>query len=164
VDPRSKQPRQRLIHHGLWHQALRDGIGIGLGRNHWTLSKIGAVRIHTVLQRYSHRLGQALGEVMTFINIPDSGAIGCDIAFEIPGAPQQVVQQKITRTGGLAIHPVVGAHQRAGLAFHNRGPEGRRISVNLVVLADGDIHRMAGRLRPGMHGIVFWRGNGAGMC
>ena len=98
---------------------------------------------------------------MAVEDVDDRAAVGHHVALEAPLAAQLILEQELVGAGGLAVDAVVGAHHRVGLGLGDRGAEGGQIGVELVVLADVDVGRVARRLGAAVHGVVLGRGDDA---
>ena len=60
----------------------------------------------------------------------------------------------------MPVDAVVGAHNRASLAFRDGGTERWKVSIQLIVLADFHVGGVARGLRPAVDGVVLGRRNG----
>ena len=103
-----------------------------------------------------------LGAIMVTLEyVVDRTAVGDDVAGEMPRAAKRVLEQELVGAGRLAIHGIVGAHDRPGMAFRYGRAESRKIGVLHVMLADVDVGDVTRRLRPAVDREMFRRGDRA---
>ena len=96
---------------------------------------------------------------MPLENVYDGVAIGNDIALKVPGAAELILKQKCVRAGGLAVDPVVSAHNRFCLAFGDGRAKCGQVGIFHVVLRYLHIDAVTTWLRSAMHGEMFRRGD-----
>src|SRR6185295_17855515 len=71
-------------------------------------------------------------DLVALVDVVEGPAVGYDVAAEAPILPQDVLEQPRARRGRSAVHPVVGAHDRADLALLDEGAEGGEIRLEEV--------------------------------
>ena len=92
--------------------------------------------------------------------VVDGIAVGEDNGFIAPLVAQDVDEQAVATTAGLALKALVGTHHLAHVSFLHQSLEGWQIRLPEVAVGRLDVHRMAQRLRTAVHGIVLSAGVG----
>ena len=157
-----EQSNQGRVDVALLQKALVVSVEVGLVvAIVFDVRVVQAFVIHAALDGQGGSFRLRLGEVVIAKDVDDGGAVRDHVALEIPFAPQLVLEQKLVDARGLSVDAVVGAHDRASLAFGDRGPKSGQIGVQFVVLADFDVGGVARRLGPAVDGVVLGRGNSA---
>jgi hypothetical protein len=98
---------------------------------------------------------------MPFEYVVHRAAVRDDIAAELPGAAQHVLQQEPIGASRLAVHRIIGAHDRARMAFGHGRPERGQIGILHVMLTDVDVGEVPCRFGATVHGIMLRRRNRA---
>src|ERR1035437_7755266 len=93
-------------------------------------------------------------------HVGDGGAIGDDVAREMPVSPEPLLQQHVACTGRGSIYRVVSAHNTASLGVDDEFPEGWQIGVFKIVWREDGVERVAFGLRAAVNGKMFGRGDG----
>ena len=74
--------------------------------------------------------------MVALINIDDGAAVGNDVSLEAPLAAKLILKKELARAGGLTVDAVEGAHHGAGFGLSHGRAESRKVSVELIMLAD----------------------------
>jgi len=108
------------------------------------------------------RSGRCVGKVRRVVvadkDIGDGRAVADHL---VPGVAQMLLQQHGIGAGRSAIDGVISTHHRLCVRLSYRGAEDRQVSILEVVRGDIDVGTMARRLRAGVDGVVFERGDHA---
>ena len=114
-----------------------------------------------------HGVGCGVGHIGRVVvageNIGNGGAVGDDVAVEVPGVAQMIAQQHGVGARRSAVDRVVGAHRGLRVRLGNGGAEGGQIGVFEIVCGDVDVGLVAGELGAGVNGVVLGRGHHARM-
>ena len=70
-----------------------------------------------------------------------------------------LLEQHVVGAGGLAVDPVVGAHDRGGMALDDRGAEGGQVGVLDIVGGDEDVGFVAGAFGAAVDGEMLRGGD-----
>ncbi len=138
----NQSSRQCLLVAVAQSRRIAEGIAVALivgTRFHRRRDRRGAVR----------RIFMAIGDIL------DGIAVGNNVALKAPGSAQMIFQQQIVGAGWLAIDAVIRAHDRSGLRFDDRRPEGRQIGIFQVMGRYEYVGDVAGRFRPRVNGKVL---------
>ena len=90
-------------------------------------------------------------------NIANRVAVRDYVSLKMPSPAQRMLQKELICAGGLTVDGVVGAHDRIGMAFNDRGAECGSVRVQLVVLADVDVSEVTRGLRPAVNSKMLRR-------
>ena len=160
LDSRREQANQARVESALRQISLLHGVDVGLvDRLAETRGERDALVIHAAQDgdRCALRLRRTIA--MVGRDVADGIAVGDDVSLESPLAAQLILQQVLIGACRLAVDRVVGAHDRAGLAFDDGSAERGLVGIDLVVFAHVHIGEVACRLRSAVHGEVLRRGN-----
>ena len=160
---RGKQPDERGVDVAHADIAARERGFVAIAQTCLAIERrIIAFAIDTLAQ-CDRDTGCGVGrKFMVVIYVNDGVAIGHDIAGKAPCIAQIILQQHRTPAGGLAIDPVIGAHDRPGLALDDGGAEGGQVAVLQVALGCEDIVGVAAWFRPAMDGEMLGCGDDVG--
>src|SRR5579862_6556684 len=92
-------------------------------------------------------------------DLVDGIAVAHDIAVELPGTAQAMLEQKAVRACRFTIHTVVGTHDAGSLAFYNRRSERGQIGIFHIVMGDFHVACVSRRLRATVNGEMLRRRN-----
>ena len=119
------------------------------------LAEVGAFVVHAALERDRRGLRLAGAVAVPVEYVAHGIAVGHDVALELPGAAQSVLQRELVGAGRLPIDAVVGAHDGSGVTLDDGGAECRKVGVFHVMLADIDVGEMTRGLRTAVHDEVL---------
>ena len=112
-----------------------------------------------------HGVGGGVGHVGRVVvagdDVGDGGAIADDVAVEVPGVAEVILQEHGVGAGGGAVDGVVGAHHGLRVGLRDGGAEGGQVGVFEIVRGDVDVELVAERLGAAVHGVVLGRGDDA---
>ncbi len=99
--------------------------------------------------------------VVAGVDVGDGGAVGDDVAVEVPVVAEVLLQEHFVGAGGRTVDGVVGAHDGLRVGLSNGGAEGGQVGVFEVVWGDIDVEFVAERLGSAVHGVVLGGGDDA---
>ena len=151
-----EEAMERVVEFGLGDEVLVDGVdeggeGLALGE--------AALEVGAGFDGEGGGVGHVGGEVVAGVDVGDGGAVGDDVAVEVPGVAEVVFEEHGVGAGGGAVDGVVGAHDGLGVGFGDGGAEGGEVGVFEIVRGDVDVGAVAGGLGTAMDGVVFGGGD-----
>ena len=96
----------------------------------------------------------------TVEEVVDGIAVSEHDGIVTPLVAQDINQQTVTRTTGLALKTLISTHHLAHVTLLYQSLEGRQIGLPEVTVRGLHIHRVTQRLRTTVHGIVLGTGVG----
>ena len=90
--------------------------------------------------------------------VVDGVAVGKDDGLVSPLVAQNVDEQAVAATAGLALEALVGAHHLAHVGLLYQSLESRQVGLPEVAVGRLDVHRVAQRLGTAVHGVVLGAG------
>src|SRR6266568_7437342 len=88
------------------------------------------------------------------MKVADGPTVRDDVAFEAPFVAQSV-KEKVICAGRFAAHRVIGAHDRIGPAFHDRGAKRGSIGVRQIVEGYRHVKAVAKNFPAAVNGEVL---------
>ena len=128
---------------------------VGEVHHHLAALQVGTVE-HSI-----HRSRQwvLVGLVLTAVKeVVDSVTVGHHQSVISPFVAQDIDEQAVTRTAGLALETLVGTHHLPHISFLHQSLEGWQIGLPEVTVGGFYIHGVAQRLWSAVHGIVLGTG------
>src|ERR1700736_1340177 len=152
TEPGGEETDEGLVELRFLDQSVFDGIGEV--RVLGTAARVGA-------GTYGDDGGvlEVRGELVADRDVCDGPAIAGDVAVELPGPAQGVLQEHGVGTRGLAIERVIGAHRAPGMVIGDRGAEGWKVGVLKVVRRGLHVCRVPSIFWARVYGEMFGGGN-----
>src|SRR5438128_1279966 len=97
--------------------------------------------------------------MMALPNISNRAAVRDNVATKAPFSAQNIRQQSLVCTAGLAVRSVVSAHDGSCLAFHDSGAKRRKICLSQISFPDFGVETVPFRLWSTVHSVVFGCGD-----
>ena len=128
---------------------------VGEVHHHFAALQVGTVE-HSI---YRSRQWVLVGLVLTAVKeVVDSVTVGHHQSVVAPLIAQDIDEQAVAGTAGLALETLVGTHHLPHVTFLHQSLEGRQIGLPEVTVCGLYIHGVAQGLWSAMHGIVLGTG------
>ena len=119
---------------------------------------IAAVQVAAHLHCQSGSLSGSLADTVTFIEVMDGPAVGNHMALMAPLATEQVYQQGLAAAAGLAVDPVVSAHDGLDLGIHDALLKSAQVGLGHILGIGLGIEGVTGTLRTAVDSKVLGAG------